>query len=157
MLNLHDRFKNEFWGAGFLGGIQPTWYMCSTFALYANFDVALLWGRFKAKKSECYSNIPDDVTVNISNSSKNEFYQMTPILDIGIGIRWEDTWCSDRYRTALNIGWEHHTYFDQNHRIKLETTPIGENDPVRRGVANFNEATGNLSMGGLVVRLSFDF
>jgi len=37
--------------------------------------------------------------------------------ELGIGLRWEETWCCDRYRTSLDLVWEHHLIFDYNHRV----------------------------------------
>lgn len=155
-----DKFTNRVWGVGFLGGLQPTWYFCCNFALYANFDVALLWGRFEAKKSEDYfaqNATTEDITVDYCNSSKSSFHQMTPMLDTAIGLRWEETWCCDRYRTALDLGWEHHVLFDQNHRVKSFDVYSGSSGPTTFGFRTYGEETGNIGMGGLVLRLRWDF
>jgi len=201
-VTLKDRFKTRNWGAGLLGGIQPTWYFCNNFALYSNFDMALLWGEFENKKREKYRTVtnliaPEEfqflsITItdpSYSNLSKSKFFQMNALLDMSIGFRWEENWCCDQYRTTVDIGWEHHIWFDHNHRNKtsgfisgggFETFDDSGQQPlsqlklspnVRQGNLNqdeeiqtivnvfseYDEVTGNLGYGGLVVRLRFDF
>ena len=86
---------------------------------------------------------------------------MTAILDLGLGFRWETTWCCDRYRTAVDLGWEHHIYFDQNHRNKTidAMSESGSTTlfPDVFGYRTYAEATGNVGFGGFVLRVAFDF
>jgi hypothetical protein len=154
-VSFQDKFTNESWGVGFLGGLQPTWYFCSTFALYSNFDVALIWGELKTKKHEDYLLIAEGAEFPILNSWKGTFSQVTPMLDTAIGLRWEETWCCDRYRTALDCGWEYHVLFDVNHRNKVFLMPTDEE--VTGVISSFVEATGNIGLGGFVLRARFDF
>jgi len=84
---------------------------------------------------------------------------MQPVLDTAIGLRWEETWCCDRYRTALDLGWEHHIWFDYSQRY---TSSGNTSEAVAAGVVVFGEtsfstSSRNVAMGGLVVRLRFDF
>ncbi len=162
-----DRFKTRNWGGGFLGGIQPTWYFCSNFALYSNFDAALIWGDFENKKKENYlserttngSSVTTTTDPSYSNESKSKFAQMNAMLDLAIGLRWEENWCCDQYRSTFDIGWEHHIWFDHNHRNKTFDflIPPSFTPSTTEGFRTYAEATGNISYGGLVVRLRFDF
>ncbi|NGX27439.1 MAG: hypothetical protein K940chlam6_01375 [Chlamydiae bacterium] len=165
-ISFKDRFRTRNWGAGLLGGIQPNLYFCSNFLLYGNVDVALIWGEFEVKKRENYvqsfTNTVGEQTLDpsYSNSSTNKFFQMNAILDLAIGLRWEESWCCDQYRSALDLGWEHHIWFDHNHRNKTSDFFVGSNGstvPQENGFRMYDEATGNLGYGGLVIRLRFDF
>ena len=87
---------------------------------------------------------------------------MTGLLDLAIGLRWERTWCCDRYRTALDLGWEHHIFFDQNHRWKTDGLRSGTNGSSTaltnwQAYTGYDEASGNLGLGGFVFRLNLDF
>ncbi|NGX59142.1 MAG: hypothetical protein KR126chlam3_00289 [Chlamydiae bacterium] len=173
--NFKDRFKTRNWGAGLLGGIQPTWYFCSNFALYSNLDMALLWGECENKKREKYQTITistkispnqgDPITFtdpSYRNLSKSKFFQMNAILDLAIGLRWEEYWCCEQYRSTFDIGWEHHIWFDHNHRNKssdffFSIPSRQDGTPEVNGFRAYDEVTGNLCYGGLVVRLRFDF
>ncbi len=167
-LVFRDRFRSRLWGVGILGGIQPTFYYCSNFAVFGSMNAALIWGEFEVRKRENYQD-PDGIsgTPGIAiidwnpPASKSTFFQMTPIIDLAIGLRWEENWCCDQYRSNLDIGWEHHVWFDQNHRAKLVDFFAGPaaSTLMRQGTGfrTFDEATGNLALGGLVVRLRVDF
>jgi len=162
-------FTNRFWGVGLIGGLQPNWHFCSNFILFSNLEGGLLWGEFERKRSENYSatvRAPETSTQpsalsTWSSSSSDRFYQMYPVLDFAIGFRWEENWCCDRYKTALDIGWEHHVWIDVNHREKTDRAYVvtDSTDPFTEatGVGGIDEATGNLGMGGLVIRLRVDF
>lgn len=98
---------------------------------------------------------------NYEGCGFSKFSQMTGMLDLALGLRWETTWCCDRYMTALDLGWEHHILFDQNHRWKtsdfFDVLTQGTSDPEAWGYRQYDEATGNLGLGGFVLRLNFDF
>ena len=154
-----DRFKNRNWGAGFLVGLQPNWYFCSNFILYGNLDAALLWGEFEGRKKIQYINslTLSDTTApsfDVSNTSDEKFFSMNTLIDLAIGLRWEETWCCDRYRSALDLGWEHHIWFDHGVRHKpVERFTDGNFQYFKNTV----DVVSNLVYGGLVVRLRFDF
>lgn len=159
--NHEDTFKNRNWGVGFLAGFQPHWYFCQNFLIYGSFDGALLWGEFEGKKKTHYQGNGGPqafapIQFSLSNESKENFYSMNALLDLGIGLRWEESWCCDRYRTSLDLGWEHHVWFDFAVRHK----PImGFSQPVtlESYFTNTIDVLSNLVYGGLVVRLRFDF
>lgn len=184
-----DRFINHNWGVGLLGGIQPNWHFTQRFILFGNVDMALLWGNGEAKKKENYTQhsfstpplafetTTTEVNILLEDSSKSNFSLLQPVLDLGIGFRWEETWCCNRFRTELDLGWEHHIWFDLNERIKTSgsmgyTNIVGgrmllsEEDlgidlsgsqVATTGFQTFTEVVGNLGLGGLVVRFRFDF
>jgi len=154
-----DRFKSKYWGVGFLVGFQPAWHFSNSFMLYSNFDGALIWGDFDTKKREMYldQRSAGGVPVpqfNTSSQSKSCFSDMQAILDLSLGLRWERTWCCNRYRTALDLGWEHHMWFDFDHHY--QTQGHFSSGSVQ-GFSSFNEVISDLMMGGLTLRLKFDF
>lgn len=162
-----DRFKTRNWGVGLLGGFQPTFLFTPCFQLYGNADIALIWGEFEIKKRENYQGTTTSTSETLLdpsyvNQSTSKFFQMNAILDLGIGLRWEDTWCCDQYRTALDVGWEHHIWLDHNHRNKtydfFSANLGGGSAPAREsGFRTYAENTGNLCYGGLVIRFRFEF
>lgn len=161
-LKYSDNFKDSIWGVGLLGGIQPEWHFCRNFILFSNIDMALLWGKIRVRKKEDYTgaNASGLVGLNYHNIFTNSFYQMEPVLDLAIGLRWEETWCY-KVRTYLDLGWEHHVWFDVNHRIKFnnpsEDFNSGTPSTEVNGYLSYDDLEGNLMMGGLVVRFRADF
>ncbi|NGX38344.1 MAG: hypothetical protein K1000chlam2_01517 [Chlamydiae bacterium] len=166
IFGIHDiPFTNHFWGAGLLGGFQPNWHFGCGFSLFGNADLALLWGRFESKRKETAIITITSPSTSLDEreplgESKSEFSQMQAIIDLGIGLRWESTYCCDRYRFALDLGWEHHIWFDHNHRMQLrgqfeQDNVVGSQNGV--SFVDFDETYGNLTLAGLTVRARFEF
>lgn len=154
-----DNFKDRVWGVGMLAGIQPEWHFCKNFLLFSNLDASLLWGRFKVRKKEDYSSYSaaGPQTLNYQNIFTNTFYKMQAVLDLALGFRWEETWCY-RIRTALDVAWENHIWFDENHRVKiLDASRFNSTSPHISEFQSYDELQGNLMMGGLVIGFRVDF
>ncbi len=167
--NSSDRFENKYWGVGFLTGIQPNWYFCRTFVMYGNLDAALVWGDFKGRKKESYliqgesaSAVPS-VEYNVSNTTKeDDFGRMLGMIDVAIGLRWEDTYCCDRYRFGLDLGWEHHLLINAGLRYKSIDfdKAVSGSTPDQDDLfysKNYQEVRSDIGMGGFVLRVRFDF
>lgn len=162
---LIDSFETCAWGVGLIGGFEPTWYFTDCFAIYGLAGTGALWGDFEVKKSEYYvleTPGQDSTNVNYTDSGSHEHSQMTGLLDLAIGFRWERTWCCDQYRTSLDIGWEHHIFFDQNHRWKTNglrngVDGLSTGQTTWKTYIGYDEANGNLGLGGFVLKLNFDF
>lgn len=175
---IRNKFKNRLWGVGILGGLQPEfvfgdWIGCGVCSLYGNFEGALIWGKYRGRNQFLLQATSSDVSNFNGGSSlgtgtavaanpleRDSFSRMQGILDVGIGLRWEEHWCCDRYSTSIDFGWEHHYWFDFGlyHRAIAGAqqtgpaqapefvTPLGSN--------NFST---NLGFGGLVIRARLDF
>jgi len=143
------KLKDRIWGVGFVAGFEPTWYFSNCFALYGDFSAALIWGETQSKKDGSVFGIrPDEEPFNdFSVSFCSDFYTMSSIIDLGLGLRWEKTWCCDRYRTALDLGWEHHIWFSHSHRV-VNTGELG---------SDARYIVSDLGFGGFVLRLKWDF
>ncbi|MDN3506919.1 MAG: Lpg1974 family pore-forming outer membrane protein [Simkaniaceae bacterium] len=167
-LSSSANFKNRFWGVGLSGGFQPNWHLGCGFSIFGNADIALLWGCFDLVRDGFFTALSIDSsggTETISDTildygkSKSKFSAMQAVLDLGAGLRYECTFCCDSYRFALDLAWEHHIWFDHNHRNQLDTSlvALGENESFAFALDNFREIYGNLALAGLVVRARFDF
>ncbi|NGX37432.1 MAG: hypothetical protein K1000chlam2_00588 [Chlamydiae bacterium] len=163
-----NQYRNRNWGAGFMTGIQPTWYYCRTdcrnFSLFGNLDVALLWGEFEGKSRETFVEstgiqLPLTPTIDINSTAKECFFKMQPILDLAIGARWEEMWCCDRYRSTLEIGWEHHIWFQHGlyHRNVGSLNDGGNGPGALNYFTNTVSSEHNLDYGGFVIRAKFEF
>lgn len=150
------------WGVGVMGGLEPDWHFGCGFSLYGRVGAALLWGDLEIKRTEVVTT-SDGTTIDVPNY-EDDFSTMLPIIDLALGLKWERAYCEQRYMTALSIGWEHHIWFDRNHRplygdvdgILVGSTPVEgtagffvNNDTIMQG--------GNFAFGGLVIRARFDF
>jgi len=158
-LKSRDHFTNRIWGVGLLGGFEPTWYFCSCIALYGNFGGALIWGKHEERKTERFHERYFDVDLrteetllNTSNRFTEDGFQMSGLLDLAIGLRWEKPWCCNRYMTTLDLGWEHHIWF--SHSYRLRTYDRSVNAPQFN---QFDLQVSDLGLGGFVLRLRLDF
>jgi len=70
---------------------------------------------------------------------------MRAILGAAIGLRWEDTWCCDHYRTTLDLGWQHMILFDLHQRYQFPDLPLIE------------LTHHDVSLSSFVARFRFDF
>jgi len=161
----NDTFKDKFWGVGPVAGFQPEWHCSSCFSLFSNLGAALVWGQFKMVKSENYSGLVGGVSFASKNNFHSTFSKMQPILDVSFGLRWTDTWKCDRYRSYVDVSWEHHIWFDTNNRLKINSPAANvvfnegmtELDSSYVYFNSYEEEVGNLSFGGLAVRAALDF
>ncbi len=165
-----DRFRNRNWGVGFIGGLQPTFYLTEEFSLYANAEMSLLWGQLNGHVRRDYTGTftttagvgPVDL-IDYDAGTGDKFSGMQPMMDLGIGLRWETCFCDNRYRFNLDAGWEHHVFFNYNHRVQLSGGQIFNGslfDPASsngRADTNYQEVDSDLGMGGFVLRARFDF
>ena len=83
---------------------------------------------------------------------------MQPVLDLGAGFRWSSNFGGDCFSFGLEVGWEHHIWFDHVYRLQLNGLggEIGTNRRLSP-FSNFTEINNNLSLAGLVVRARLEF
>lgn len=163
------QFKNNFWGSGIIGGFQPRWYFGCGFNLFGNIDAALLWGYFNLKQTAGvqFSIGAIDVPIIAFSATidygtvKYKFSAMQAILDLGIGLGWDTTFSCDRYLFGLDVGWEHHIWFDHNHRQQLRGSSFHEATtgvPVNASsYDSLDEIYGNLLLAGFTLRARLEF
>ncbi|HSX03252.1 MAG TPA: Lpg1974 family pore-forming outer membrane protein [Rhabdochlamydiaceae bacterium] len=156
-----DRFKDRYWGVGMELGFQPEWYYTPSFAIISNFDASLIWGRFRDKKKSDYFTRFLAPAVDYHRGFKNNFSKMQAIIDLMVGFRWDTTWACDRFRTALDIGWEHHVWLNFINKVKqnsaVQVAGIGGGGSTENMTLSYTESQGDLIFGGLTVRFHFDF
>lgn len=176
-------FKNRVWGVGLLGGIQPEFVFgnwgecCGIFSLYGNLDGSLIWGKFTGRNHGLFvANFPETIkqgnnstSLNINEFStpveKDNFTRMQWIVDLGIGLRWKENWCCDRFSTSIDLGWENHYWFDFG--LYHRPGPVGFADlrvlqsqfqqPILAVPLTVDNFVTNLGFGGLVIRGRLDF
>lgn len=159
-----DKFHNHNWGVGLLAGFQPAFYFTDEFSLFANADFGLLWGQIKGNVHREYViTASTGLVENFSSSPHNAFYGMQSVLDLALGLRWETSWCENRYAFSLDAGWEHHVWLNYQHRVKA-TQPVAITGSGLITDFNFAAFSGDyqevetdLAMGGFVLRARFDF
>lgn len=96
--------RERFWGAGPLLGFEGAFDLGCGFSVYGNLAGNLLYGEFKNE-----FNDSDVFAAAINNClSSSESCSVLKGIDAGIGVRYEMCY------GILQLGLEHHTYFDYN-------------------------------------------
>jgi len=146
--SLTKKFSNTFQGVGVVGSMQPAWYFSRCFGIYGGADIALLWGKHKMQLKGIILDVDDmgDPDDDFTFKTNTDYFGLQAILDIEFGLRFDATWCCNRYRTNIDIGWEHQILFDHNQHFmhNFEANAIVETHH-------------DVGFGGLVARLRFDF
>lgn len=139
--NIIDNLKMCYWGVGLRAGLDSAWHFTPCFSLVGEVAASVLWQRFEPKTIS-YEQIflPDDtVNFEIGFNSKNDFYSIKSVIELYLGLRWEDWFCCDEYHYSIEAGWELQWWGDQNQLLRAPF--VG----------------GDLGLQGLTVKLRFDF
>lgn len=157
-------FRNRFWGCGILAGFKPTWNICSGFSLFGNADMAILWGRFRNKRTEDIVN--RFITLPSSPfevpKMRDKFTSFQAILDLAAGLRFDSTFCHNRFYIALDVGWEQHYWFNHFCYYKFRGGLGGLSrssgfTELNFITSDFDEVYGDFIFGGLYASIRFDF
>ncbi|MCB1081944.1 MAG: hypothetical protein KDK63_02230 [Chlamydiia bacterium] len=143
------------WGVGLLSGINTSWHITPRWSVYADTGVALTYGRLHIHESDRIHQIaeippnPPTTTVSITVPLRDSYYKLMPFVDLGTGLRFENTFSDNKYRLLLSAGWETHFLFDYNELLR------GTNQSSE--TTDLPSANGNLTLSGFVLRGRFDF
>lgn len=157
------KFHNNFWGFGFVGGVDTDWKFGSGFSLYSVSDLSILLGFFSVKEkiffglppsnlSPVGTHIPSSDGMNLTSSWKNSLKEATAILDLALGLKWSGLFCKERFGVTIKAGYEYHLYLDQNHFFDAFAKNI---DPSTNNL--YVAQGGNLIYQGIAGSLQFDF
>jgi hypothetical protein len=111
-------FSQKQFGVGIRTGLNTAWYFTKMFAIYGDFAVSGLWNRFRDKRI--------DTVTAASGASYNSFdikdkvRDVSAVIELGLGFRFEMGFCNDDYLLQLEAGWEDQIWFDQNQFITVE-------------------------------------
>jgi hypothetical protein len=137
--NIKLNFDQKEIGVGLRAGMNSAWYFCKWLGAYGDFALSGLWNRFKEHRTD-EINTPS-ATEYLSFDIKDKIYDVTAVLELGIGVFFEWAFSNDAYMLQLAVGWEDQVWFNQNQFIFVENT----------------NAPGNLAFQGLTVRAEFAF
>lgn len=139
------RASSDSWGIGPRAGFDTRWMFCGEFYFYGNFAASILYTDYSSIKN---SEVGGRVIVNslgpVSNSVTGSMCTARPNMELALGLGWADYCDCDAQKWYLNlsVGYEFHTFWDQN---------------VMRKVYQTNASGGNLYLHGLTVTARLDF
>jgi len=139
------KFKDHWYGIGLEGGLDTQWGLGNGWSIFGNLTTAILYGFHDLKLDEETKNRG----VETDFADLEQTYRVShPILDLQMGLRWDNMFDGDRYHLGVQIGWEHHIYFSQNQFQKFY-------DNLRAG--SFVSNQGDLTFQGWTFSARFDF
>lgn len=135
-VNMHQNW----WGVGLRTGLDTAWHFCKSFSMYGDFSLSALWGQFKNKRQDSITLAGATAAVPTANYRYSQA-RMVPVLELGLGLRYETFFWSDEYHFEIDAGWENQVWFDMN---------------------QFNESfyvsqKGNLNTQGFTLKVRLDF
>ena len=139
------RMKNDqdYWGIGIRTGLDSAWYFMKNFCMYGDFAIAAMWSHFDVDRRDSREDL---VTLTVPTrfniiNVENDFHTIKPVIEFGLGLRYDWWFSDDDYHFGIQAGWEEQMWVNHNNLLHL-----------------FNEANhGDLVLQGLTIKARFDF
>lgn len=149
------KMKDRWWGIGVEGGLDTQWGLGNGWSIFGNLTAAIIYGFHHLD----IDDVDSPATTNNSNNAAsapngkfadidNDYRVSQPILDLQLGLRWDNMFMDDAIHLGLQIGWEHHVYFSQNQ------FPVFTDDVA---FGNFASNQGDLTLQGWTFSARLDF
>jgi len=144
----------DFWGIGPRIGIHGDWHLGEGFSIFGNIAAALLYGKFDVHETQRF--LAADTTYrywtlipgvyNEVLGLKRDFYELSPNLEMIIGLSWGRCFHNEKTYFSLKAGWETNYWWNQ---YKLSSYTLQ--------MLDLGEETHPVSMQGLTLRAKVDF
>ncbi len=134
-----NQLKNSFWGVGVRSGLNTLWHFSGSWSLFGDLGLSGVWGQFNTQRQDSHQlgSHPEITPIY----EKNHDNTLTPVLELGLGIR-KDAWFEqDRFHVNIQVGWEEQVWWNQN-KFSLDRSMPRD---------------GNLFLQGLTARIRCDF
>jgi len=168
-LNDYVRLKNDYHGAGLRAGLGSEWNFGCGWALYGNLAASIVYGKFTVRHKEKIRQATNTPHNHITILDADESLRASrAILDMTLGVQWSTMFCSCKYGFTAMLGWEQHTFFDQNQmwrvdRVGAEGQPntrftgLGSPVPIVTGDNVIQHRRGSLDTQGWTFTVKLDF
>ncbi len=130
----HVRQTQDFSGVGIRSGLDTAWHFNKCWSIYGDFAISAMWGEFENHRRDHNALRPDHGFVqagspimfakSLSENMKAKMSTITPVLELGLGLKFEHLFNEDKYMLTLKAGWEEQVWFAHNHYID----PIARRD-----------------------------
>jgi Legionella pneumophila major outer membrane protein precursor len=108
-ITIDKRNKEKFSGIGPVIGLEADLKVGCGFSLYTNVSISWLYGHFHNRLTDSSEFIGGANFCKI----RKKLDANLAVTDAGLGIRWHTCFCDDM-RLLLQVGLEHHRYYDYN-------------------------------------------
>ncbi len=134
------RFCVDYWGIGIRAGLDSAWHFTPCFSFVGEVAASTLWERFQSEGKSVYENLTTSL-FSIPFYTVDTFHTIKPVLELYVGLRWENWFCCDEFHWSIEAGWEEQWWADQNQfYYRVTETRMGD-----------------LAFQGLTVKVRFDF
>ncbi|NGX39185.1 MAG: hypothetical protein KR126chlam1_00507 [Chlamydiae bacterium] len=150
---------NDYKGAGVRAGLDSIWHLGCGWGLYGNFAASIIYGRFKIDHDE-WNRKAEDFHEKIKILETQESFRGSrAILDLAMGVQWSTMFCNCCYAFTMQLGWEHHLFFNQNQmwRVVRIGDENNKGNPNTTGENVFHQRRGDLDTQGWTLTLRFEF
>jgi len=150
---------NDFKGVGIRSGFDTVWNFGCGWALYGDFALAIVYGRFSLDHDETLRQVEAPFSKTKIFETNESFRASRAMLDMGLGIRWAGMICDCQYGLSFSLAWEQHLFFHQNQLWRVAR--IGGTNGT--GIFNdsgdnvFHQRRGTLGTQGLTLTGAFSF
>lgn len=136
-----DKLCQDYWGVGIRAGLDSAWHFTNCFSLVGEVAASVQWQRFESTASGVSDISSSPETFEVIINAKDNFHMLNGILEMYLGLRWEDWFCCDEYHYSIEAAWEMQWWAAQNQLVRSRF-PVGG---------------GDLGLQGLTVKVRFDF
>jgi hypothetical protein len=120
--------------------LNTGWNLSDSWGFYGDLALSALWSVFNSHRKDSHKETPDSATI-YSIKERRHCNVLSPVLELGLGIRKDEWFFDDRIHFGAQVGWEQQIWWDQN----AFTLNQG------------NSRGGNLFLQGLTASLRLDF
>ncbi|MCB1110824.1 MAG: MOMP family protein, partial [Chlamydiia bacterium] len=101
-ISIHNH--QDSYGVGIRAGLNTCWYFIKSFGLYGDFALTGLWNGFTNFRND-KRHTPNDAVQPFFETHQTT-HSVKPVIELGIGLRYEYLFNQDNYRFLIQAGWE---------------------------------------------------
>jgi len=159
IFNDEVELDNDFKGVGLRGGLDTVWNFGCGFALYGNFALSIVYGRFDLHHDESIRDARSPFSKNKILETKEGFRKSSGMADLALGVQWSTMFCDCQYGFTIGFGWEQHIFFQQNQLWRvMRIGGMNESGIFNNTGENvFHQRRGDLDTQGWTLQAKFEF
>jgi len=139
--------KERFFGIGLRSGMDAAFQFDNNWSMYGDVALSALAAHFnnnntvKTYTSTTTGGVTTNTEAEYLNSTKAICNTITPVLELGMGLRWDYWFNDDSYHVGMALGWEEQVWFGMNRLTSIY----------------YPATSGDLTMSGVTFKFRFDF
>jgi hypothetical protein len=142
-----NTMRERFFGIGLRSGMDAAFQFDKNWSMYGDLALSALASHFninetvKTYTATTTNGVVAETTAEYLNSTKAVCNTISPVLEVGMGLRWDYWFNDDSYHVGMALGWEQQVWFGMN----------------RLTTIYYPATSGDLTMSGVTFKFRFDF